>query len=78
MKITKDLLKRLIKEEVQKTLTEDKDKMSEYVADARKRTDKSLASTIKVMHNSNLNDDGKLRLRVFEREAVVRFMSNAV
>ena len=70
MKITKELLRRLIKEEVKKTLMEDK--KSEYEAAAQKMTDERLAKRIKLLQNSSLDADGELRLQVLKAEAAKR------
>ena len=70
MKITKEILKQIIKEKIQKTLTEDK--KSEYEAAAQKMTDERLAKRIKLLQSSSLDADGKLRLKVLETEAARR------
>ena len=74
MKLTNNKLKQIIKEEVQKALTEDK--KSEYEAAAQNMSDKRLAARIKLMQSTKksggLSADGELRLKVLKAEAAKR------
>ena len=75
MKLTKQQLKQIIKEEIQNTLTEDN--KAEYEASARRKSDKALGDQIARMHSSKKRDgklagDGELRLKVLEAEVAKR------
>tara|TARA_Y100000034_G_C6640895_1_gene280139 strand:- start:8 stop:253 length:246 start_codon:yes stop_codon:yes gene_type:complete len=75
MKLTSNELKQIIREEIQKALTEDK--KSEYEASARRMSDKSLKDNIARMRSSKERDgklagDGELRLKVLEAEVAKR------
>ena len=74
MKLTNRKLKQIIKEEIQKALTEDK--KSEYEASARRKSDKDLKAQIARMSSSKkrggITADGELRLKVLKAEAAKR------
>ena len=74
MKLTSNELKQIIREEIQKALTEDK--KSEYEASARRMSDKSLKGNIARMRSSKerggLSADGEVRLKALEAEAAKR------
>jgi|TARA_R110000824_G_scaffold228055_2_gene415908 signal-transduction protein with cAMP-binding, CBS, and nucleotidyltransferase domain len=74
MKLTNRKLKQIIKEEIQKALTEDK--KSELEAAARRMSDESLQGQIKRMSSSKkrggITADGELRLKVLKAEAAKR------
>jgi len=74
MKLTNRKLKQIIKEEIQKALTEDK--KSEIEAAARRMSDSTLKKRIKLIQNSKksggLTGDGELRLKVLKAELASR------